>query len=152
MKSIRSQIMIGIMISLFLLAGTSDTLFSKTTGSSDPGEFLIRFETTDKGVRLTAHQGCAFKEVNLTLKDSARKTVDQYGKVSFVRFSTKGIEKEGLADFRIAVMKTENGFYLEGINGTEWREISVNYPEEVEYHFIHQQGISENPGSSAKMD
>ncbi len=142
--------MIGILLFAILLLGTSDRLFSQTV--SDLEEFLIRLEKTDKGIRLTGREGCAFKGLDFTLRDSVRRSVDQYGKVTLVRFSTKGIPKEGLADFQISLMQTEEGLYLEGIRGTAWEELSLTYPEDANYHFIDQNGIVELPQPFAMMD
>jgi hypothetical protein len=143
MERTKPNKMIRILLSLLVLLGVSDMLFSKTDVSSDPEGFLILLETTDNEIKLTGWQGCAFRELNYALKDSVKRTVDQYGKVNLVRFSTKGIPKEGLANFQFTVMRTEEGFYLKGIHGTTWEELSVTYPDGTKHHFIDQNGIVE---------
>jgi len=150
MEKKRSNITVGILLVLTLLTGTYGILFSQT--SSEHAEFLIRLETTDKGIRLDGWHGCAFKELHVTLKDSVRKTIDQYGRVSFVRFSTKGIPGEGLAVFQFAVMKTEEGLCFEGIHGTAWETLSIAHPESTHHWLIDQNGINDYLQQTAAMD
>ena len=93
--------------------------------NSTSKEFLLLFENTENGVKISSNEGCAFKELTLTLKEGEIQEIDQWG----MRHSNDKVCKDAnLAKFRITVKKVENGLVLSGIEGTTWEKLYLNLP------------------------
>jgi len=96
-----------------------------TSCNSTPKEFLLLFENTENGVKISSREGCAFSELAFNLKEGEIQEINQWGMSDP---NDKVCKSADFARFRITIKKVKNGFILEGIEGTTWKKLSFDLP------------------------
>lgn len=124
-----------IVLSVILMTGSYNTVFSQTETTPELTKFLILVETTDDGIKLTGQQGCVFKELSFTLKAGNSQAIDQFGMTS------KEISKG--SGFLFTIIKTNDGLSFEGLKGTAFKKLSFSCPKYNCHQAIDQRGMIE---------
>lgn len=129
------KVTFGITLSLLLMIGTYNSVFSQTETTSELSKFLILVETTDDGIKLTGQQGCTFKELTFTIKAGNSQAIDQFGMTS--PEGSKG------SNFLFTIKKTKDGLSFEGLKGTYFKKLSFNCPKGNCHQAIDQSGMTD---------
>ncbi|HEY5591226.1 MAG TPA: hypothetical protein VIK55_09435 [Paludibacter sp.] len=129
------KITFTITLSVFLMIGAYNSVFSQTETTPELTKFLILVETTDDGIKLTGQQGCAFKELTFTLKADKSQAIDQFGMTS--KEESKG------SGFLFTIKKTKDGLSFEGLKGTYFKKLSFSCPKGNCHQAIDQRGMTE---------
>jgi|SRR5665647_173501 len=127
------KITVRIALSVFLMIGAYNSVFSQTETTPELTKFLILVETTADGIKLTGQQGCIFKELTFTLKTGNSQAIDQFGMTS--KEGSKG------SSFLFTIKKTKDGLSFEGLKGTAFKKLSFSCPESNCHQAIDQQGM-----------
>jgi hypothetical protein len=109
------------------ITGASNAVFSQVKFETESSKFLILFEATEDGVKLTSQEGCAWKVLTFTLNQDKPQAVDQYGMTSLNK--DKPTEDKNLANFLFIVKKIKEGVSLEGKSGTAWTKLNFSCPK-----------------------
>lgn len=120
-------------IGLFILFLTLVFSCSTIGNSEDLKPFKISIQKTEDGVELKGIEGTAWTDLSFSLKNNQTQGVDEYGMV------TKGHHQhnrqiDGLADFLFTITKKDKAILLEGIEGSDWTELSYvnnNYQNQM---------------------
>lgn len=127
------KITVRIALSVFLMIGAYNSVFSQTETTPELTKFLILVETTADGIKLTGQQGCIFKELTFTLKAGNSQAIDQFGMTS--KEGSKG------SSFLFTIKKTKDGLSFEGLKGTAFKKLSFSCPEGNCHQAIDQRGM-----------
>lgn len=87
--------------------------------------FLLLIENADNEIKITSSKGTAFTQLTFSLKDDQTQEIDQFG---MRRQNDKIRKNDNLASFRIRIKRTKETIYLEGIEGTNFTELSFSCP------------------------
>lgn len=139
MKNTRQKLIFTISLSILFMIGASNSLFAQKRLESN--KFLILIETVNDSIKLTAPQGCSFKELNFSLKTDTNQNIDQHGMTPSEKNST--IKDGTLANFLFTIKKTKDGLSLEGLKGTSWKELNFDCPQSKCHQLIDQNGLVE---------
>lgn len=139
MKNSGQKAFLGITLLMIFMTGSLSSVFSKSE-ETEKTKFLILLEKTKDGIKLSGVQGCAFKELSFSLKDYNSQAIDQFGMSSLKR--DKPEKDNNLANFLFTIKKTKEGFSLEGIEGSTWKNLSFNCSGTCR-QFIDQNGMTD---------
>lgn len=142
MKNLRQKVFFGIALLMILMTGAFSSAFSKSD-KSEQAKFIILVEKTKDGIKLSGVQGCAFKELSFSLKENTPQAIDQFGMSSLKR--DKPEKDSSLANFLFTIKKTMEGFSLEGLEGTTWKELSFSCSGTCR-QFIDETGVNLTDG------
>ncbi len=128
--------------------GFNEGASSSTFSESDKPEhtkFMILVEKTIDGVKLSCVKGCAFKVLIFRLEDNIPQAIDQFGMSSLKR--DKPERDSNLANFLFIIKKAKEGFSLEGLEGTTWKELSFSCSETC-HQIIKDTGLTLTDGNT----
>ncbi len=92
--------------------------------------FTITIEMTERGVKLHSLEGSAWLDLELYPLTKRALAFDEYGMAAASDSGMTDFVKPvtdfdpNLADYLIAIAKTENGVVLKGLEGTAWKTLS----------------------------
>ena len=122
-----------------VIIGGSSISWAQTKVENQSSKFLILIETTKEGLKLTAEEGCAWKELSFSLKQDKPQGIDQFGMTSFDKIAT---QDNKLSSFLFVIRKTKDGVSLEGKNGTAWTNLTFNCPSGQCYQYVDFSGMT----------
>ncbi len=111
-----------------LIFGLATFLFSSNAvlkaqeAPTELKDFKIVVEIVEKGIKLTCESGCAWKELQTSLKNHKPQAINSIGMTKLGDDSA--VTDKSLADFLFTVTKTGKGIELKGIRGTAWMELA----------------------------
>ena len=87
---------------------------------------IDQFNVDSNKINLICNEGCAWKTLSFSLSElNIIQKVDEYGMVNSDEESKKSDNNE-LSEFLFTIRKTDNGVYLQGLEGTAWKDLSFN--------------------------
>ena len=136
------KLIFGVFVSIIIIFGATNAVFSQNNSSASLTNFKMLVETTDDGINLTCKEGCAWKDLTFRLKKDNSQVVDQFGMTTIS--TDKPIKERNLGVFLIKIKKTNEGISLEGLKGTSFTKLSFSYRNNKCYQYIDQNGMT-NP-------
>ena len=107
--------------------------------TSDIPKFKLIVEPTDTGIKLQSIEGSAWTELTFSLPAFKEQYVNQFGMTDASENQTD--EANNLANYLIAISKTETGITLKGIAGTAWKDLEFSLKKNQQ-QAIDQYGMS----------
>lgn len=122
-KIIQSNFLYQFILVLVFVFVSSNGI-AQVAGREEAKEFRILFESTDKEIKLTCREGCSFEFLSFNLRPNQVQTIDLNGMVSMN--PTVEVKDDHQSGFKFKLRRTEHGFELEGISGTNWKVLNFN--------------------------
>ena len=141
MKNSGQIIIFRIALSITLMIGAFNEIFSQNEDVQKSPKFLILIETSNDLINLTFQEGCAWKELSFTLIKNKVQNIDQNGMVAEKR--EKLVKDNIQSYFLFSIEKTKNGLSFKGIKGTAWEKLNFDCPKTKCHQYIDQKGMVE---------
>lgn len=138
-NTIQSNFFSPIVLMLVFVFFTS-TVIAQDTGREQTKEFKILFESTDKEIKISCREACSFQLLRFNLKPYQVQTIDQNGMVSINTGDES--QDDNHVGFKFKLRRTEHGFELEGISGTNWKVLNFTCRNLMCSQLIDQNGMA----------
>lgn len=105
----------------FLVFSTS---IAQNSIDAELQDFVVVIETSDKEVKLTCKEGCAWEELTIKKKDfGVDQAIDATGKTTISKHNSESNAEKG---FLFTIKKNAANIVLQGIEGTKWEELTYS--------------------------
>ncbi len=118
MKLVRVFVLLNV-----LILTSCASLKKQNKTSTTAYNFIIKIEKQSNEVILECDQGCSWKQLSFIKNNYQPQLINEIGMTDIKSDKAEGHDSN-LADFLISVIKTNEGFELEGIKGTSWEKLS----------------------------